>query len=708
MSRWRVSANLIQRIVGTLFVTAAVAVVVHRTETIFTPEYRVVPVLIATVATALAAMLVSPLRWWARVLVIGSVSLAATGFVIAAMSGELPDDLLRAPVSGVGDLLGTVWPSPPLAAGVGALAFYASMASAFGADRAMHRRPGAALLAPITLLGLVALLAAPAGPPPAWSIAALVVASLGVLASPNVSHRSGVTTIAVVVVAALVASIPLVVSDHVSAHRYDPRLALESPVVPIGGISPLARLDEWRSLSPPADFFTTTLQVPTRWRLVGLTRYDGRTWLPADDYRRAGSVLTQGDDALPTDRVTVTIGELDAAWLPSIDRTLSVTSRVRVDGGRSGLLAEAAPTPGTTYEVGLQPFVVAPAQLTYARAARVAPPFVGDFAPSPQLLELASSITAGARNDYERAEALAAYLRNGFVLDADSPPGHSIAVLNLFIDLSRRGADEQFVAMYGLLAAAIGLPVRIAVGFETDITDDGSGTVARSSRAVAWPEIEFESFGWVPFDPLPDAASTLSPSRGDGAIAPTDELTDEQPPAPAPMTTQTTLPDNSEVPETAVIADAGRQLTLAAFVAIFAGVLVAALMLYIGVIMLLKAGRRRRRRNAPDPRDRAVGAFLTGIESMIDLRVIDPTAGTTNGEVVDRDLVHAGVSLTAIREVASLATESVFRSALVAEHRADDSWEATARFERRIAHEAGVLRRLRAKASTRSLRRRWR
>jgi transglutaminase-like putative cysteine protease len=699
-----------RRCISAMFATATVVVALLQSRRIFTAEYRVWPVVGAAVAVAAVALAVSSAHVILRVLCIVTASVGGAAAAVVSASGALPDDLVRAPLRGISDLVGTVWPSPPLAAGVGALAIAGCLCAGIAVDLVVRRTPGTALIPSLALIGLVAMLSAPAGPPSMWSVAAYVAAALGVLGSRTFAFRSSVASIsaAVVIVAAL--CVPIVAGDRLlgdtaTTDRYDPRLNVAPPADPRLGISPLARLDEWLSRTPAQAMFITTLVKPAPWRLVGLTRYDGRTWLPADDYRRAGSVLAPHDDLLPSSTVAVSIGDLDAVWLPSLDRTLSVSADVRVDGGRSGLLADVTPTSGTTYELSVQAGTVNPAQLANARATAATSPFIDGFDLSPELRGLATSITAGARTDFERAEAIATYLRDEFVLDVDSPPGHSIAVLDLFINQSRRGRDEQFVASYGLLAAAVGLPVRIAVGFDTVTSPDGTGTVALSDHATAWPEVNFDDFGWVPFDPVPVAVNVGAPALGDGAVAPTDDPTVTRPPTTAVATVQTTVPDRAPDGE-AVAAPAASISNAAVGAAVGLAVLIVGIGGYIAFILWVKSRRRRRRRDAPDPRDRAVGAFASGIDVLIDLGASAPPA-FTNAELVASGTHTVGESAAILAPVAALATEAVYAPEAVSVDAADQAWTSTERFEANTVDTVGRFRRLRAKASLRSLRRGW-
>lgn len=690
------------RIVLAALATATVLIAVHQSQRVFADDHRVWLTVAACAAAATIATALSSAPWPVRVAggALATLGGAVTG--VLGAGGSLPSDLARVPTDGIAEVMAAVWPSPPIPAGVGAVAALGCLAAVAAVELVVRAGAVAALLPSLAFTGLVALLSAEAGAPPLWSLSAYVAAALALLLAQRGAPRSKVAYTYAGLVTAVAVAVPALLGGMVDAERYDPRREADTSSIPEAGISPLARLDEWRSRTPPAVVFDTTLPTERRWRLVGLTRYDGRTWLPADDYRRSSSDVGEVDPDVPVVDVEVVIGALDAIWLPALDVTVGVSAAVRIDGTRSALLPAEAPIAGTTYTLALQPVDVQPGVLGSARVGDSVASFVDGFELSPAVLQLATTITAGARTDYERAEALATYLREQYVLDFDSPPGHSIAVLELFLERSRRGRDEQFVAAYGLLATAVGLPVRIAVGFETALTDDGTATVATSDRVLAWPEVDFGELGWVAFDPVPASSEALPPSEGDGAIAPIDDDTAEPPPTTAAATTQTTVPE--AVTADTVLADGGGELSTAA-VGAGASIAVAAIVaaVYVATILLLKRRRRHRRRAAASTRERAVGAFRSGIDVLVDLGAAAPRSST------DRELVVAATKVAgpaeALHPVAAVATQAVFSPDDPSPDESERAWRTIEDFEAATAADVGRLRYLRSRVSTRSLRR---
>ncbi len=631
------------------------------------------------------------------VIAIGSLAGAAVVFGVA---GGRAADLPSALIDGVGDALGAVWPAPVLASSLAAFAALSGVASGVAVLCAVRWRSPAAILASLALLGLVALLSAPAGVPRWTFVAVYGVAIVATLRSVSDDRGSPFATayLGVAVLGALL--VPLVIAPAFDRGRYDPRERRSAVEDVTAAAVPLARLAEWRSIEPAVEMFRASVPDPTRWRLVALTRYDGRSWLPADDYRPSGGALDVAIDGVPVVAIDVTISALDSLWLPAVGHPVAVSQPVKVDGGRGGLLPAASPSPGDRYRLDTQLSQPQPAQLATVERRSSPTVAVDGFEIPSSVRELASVVTSGATNDFERASRLAQYLATEYGLDPTTPSGHSITELEVFLSRTRLGGDEQFVASYGLLAASIGLPVRVVVGFDTVPDLAGGGTVATSDRVATWPEVEFGSYGWVRFDPLPAVVSDGGTSAGQGGIAPIDDVV-----APTPTTTPPAIdaprPDDEGVEE---IVSTSSGLPAAVVVpAVSVLVVLAAIGSYVGAVLWWKARRRRRRQAVADPAASALAAFATGVDHLVDLGARAHPSST------DREVVLAATSVArssaVLAPVAEVATAVVFDPAEPSAATADHAWRGVDRLEEATAAELGRWRLLRARVSLRSVRR---
>ena len=683
------------------------------TNRVFDSDYRPTELVVATAVAALTALAVSPLIWQLRFATYTLVTIALTAAVTATVGRPSPVDLVvavtRAPLHGFGDLAAAVWPSPALAAGVAAFALITVAAACLATDFSLRRRGGAALFPPLVILTVIALLSAEAGPPSLGSLLAFVLVTLALLRSQRPHRQSNVSVGFVLAMVVLIGSVPILSARFLPADRFDPRANLDGRAPTQGGVSPLSRVNLWRGENPESVLFTSDLVRASRWRLVGLTAFDGREWLPADDYRVSGNIVRIARPGLATTKIDVSLGSLTSPWLPTPDRAVRVSRSVEVDKEYSGLLVNDGDLPpGTSYELITQPRTATPAEIAAGVAAPATSPFIDSFELPVALQRLAQSIVADAVSDADRAEQIASFLRESFVLDPSAAPGHSLAVIDLFLETTRRGTDEQFVSAFGLLAAAAGLPVRISVGFETvpDPSGKTNGTVALSSAATAWPEIKFVDLGWVAFDPVPTEANQQPSTPQGGSTGPAEVLDSPPPPVTAPAVVEASVDDVEPAqPPAQPTPDTNTVDTTLIVMFVIVTLLTLGLLVYVIAVLAIKQRRMQRRTQLSDPRARVLAAFRSGIDVVVDL------GGDASRARTDRELVMTGSSVVAdtarsLAPVARTATAAVFAPELVIDDgHADEAWKRVHEFQRAAARRVGARRALRARLSLRSLRR---
>lgn len=585
-----------------------------------------------------------------------------TVLAVRSRDGRIPGDVTGGAIRGLGRVVAARWPAPSEPVSVAGVVLAAALAGCIAVELAWSRRYAGMLLAPpVALLILVAILAPNAGPPSMFVVVPLVaLAGLALRAahvvrtyrehrdSPN-AEQSNAALVASVI--GLVALLPVAVGAPFGASdRFDVRDLRNQSADIDEEISLLSRLDEWRSLDPARTMFTVDPADPeTRWRVAALTRYDGRAWMPSRDFRPIGSELGPRIGQLPLERFTVTLAELNELWIPFGGEPIEVDLSARVDPTRSGIRANDAFVPGDDFQLTVVEPEPTKERLELANADRdVGITLTVEVPLSTELDALGAQVTSVATSDQERAELLAAFLRDNYQLDPGAPAGHSLAQLRLFLLTSKAGRDEQFVAAYALLARSIGLPVRIAVGFE--LTEDEEGrSVAISNKVVAWPEVAFERLGWVAFDPVP----------AEGAVIPTGAASAGQaeaaPGRPAPPTTAAAVEQDDNEPPLAPDVDEVRSLSVAGRLALAGVLLVLAVVAYVVVVLTMKRNRRARRTAADRADARIAGAFLSGVDLAIDLGA-DTGPTFTNRELAVSSLPVVATGAAEIQSLARLAT----------------------------------------------------
>jgi hypothetical protein len=112
-------------------------------------------------------------------------------------------------------------------------------------------------------------------------------------------------------------------------------------------------------------------------------------------------------------------------------------------------------------------------------------------------------IVSTTENSYDGAVAIQDYLRRTirYREDIQAPPQGQDAVDYLLFE-SREGYCNYYASAMVVLARAVGIPTRLAVGYAGGEPDSQTGRwVVRERDSHAWVEVYFPRYGWVEFEP---------------------------------------------------------------------------------------------------------------------------------------------------------------------------------------------------------------
>jgi transglutaminase-like putative cysteine protease len=247
----------------------------------------------------------------------------------------------------------------------------------------------------------------------------------------------------------------------------------------------------------------------------------------------------------------VTVSGLASIWLPAAYRPSAVEG---VDGlsfsdGSGSLITRKDTSNGLTYKVTSVVPETSPDQL------RKAPPSIRgrsqlgqEFerytrmgaAGTARVRQLASQLGERNATPYAKALAIQEHLRSeDFKYSLRVSPGHSGNAIDQFLFVTKIGYCEQFAGSFAVLARMMGLPTRVAVGFQPGAERAGTFTV-KDKDAHAWPEVYFEGIGWTAFEPTPPAGNPQAEQYTGVPYTP-----QESPVPGEPQTTPTTAPPAS-------------------------------------------------------------------------------------------------------------------------------------------------------------------
>ena len=264
--------------------------------------------------------------------------------------------------------------------------------------------------------------------------------------------------------------------------------------------------------------YQTTSKTPGYIRLTSLDIFNGHAFSAAPLVAPANATVSETLPVTPpTGVITNTsfnvLPALHVRWLPVVATTLgvSLSNPWRYDPGTSTIFSAVSDADGLRYTDRSVPNQPTSTQLSSAGPAPGSlTPDLSLTAISPQVRALTRRVTAGATNDYDKAIAIQRFFTTGsrFTYDTKIPADNSPNALDNFLLHTRRGFCQQFATSMAVMARLSGIPARVAVGFTRGTYDSTTRTwTVTTHDAHAWPELYFQGYGWLPFEPTP---------RGDG------------------------------------------------------------------------------------------------------------------------------------------------------------------------------------------------
>jgi transglutaminase-like putative cysteine protease len=439
------------------------------------------------------------------------------------------------------------------------------------------------------------------------------------------------------------------------------------------------------------------------WRAIALDHLADETWtVPPTDAEPASNLDTP--DSLPTSvlaRQRFDLRDLDAFWLPAAYRP----TRIDLDD------AQVVPKSLTLYRPsgGLRDIqYTVESQVPQPTEAELDAVTWDDVADQPELTELpdgfsqrvrdlAADVTDnGASSPYEAAAAIEAYFspENGFTYTLDTDLHSSSSAHEAFLFDTKAGFCEQYASAFAVMARSVGLPTRVAVGYQSGELRSDRRWHVTNRDAHAWPEVWLGStIGWYAFEPTPGrtnpatgrgtapeagSATTTTTPTSSGATTPTSSGASD----PGPVRPGEVAADGS--PITSPTNDDTTQRTLLALGAILAAAILGAIVVL--VVAIVRAWlRTRRRRHDPDPRRRVLGAWAEALERMVAAGV-DPRPSATPTEFALRYApAHgAGAAGPPLMELARLQTEAMFAAESPSDDDAAAAWRHVDEIDREL------------------------
>lgn len=250
-----------------------------------------------------------------------------------------------------------------------------------------------------------------------------------------------------------------------------------------------------------------------KWRATALAEFDGWRWYSTQAregraLRPVDGLVKLLDDAqlrLPGRRFTyeVLLHNTNSDWLFLAGKPeyLRVSTPVVLESAATGFRVPLAAGEGFRYVVHAtlpEPAAAGPLNAE-ERNFYLRLPVV-----DPRVIDLARSITEGARSDAERAARIEAFLLRNYRYSLQ-PLDHEVDdPLAYFLFEGKKGHCEYFASAMAVLLRAVWVPARVAAGYREGSFNSLTGWhVVRASDAHSWVEAWIEGRGWTEFDPTP-------------------------------------------------------------------------------------------------------------------------------------------------------------------------------------------------------------
>ncbi len=272
--------------------------------------------------------------------------------------------------------------------------------------------------------------------------------------------------------------------------------------------------------------FTTSASIPEYIKVATLDTFDGQRWQASERTVPESQRVSEGlptppglstaVDTQPVDYSIDVSEDFKTTWLPLAypASEIDIDGDWRFDASTLDVVARNGDTRGVSYDVTSLRVTPTAAQLRDSVPEQSTQRFV-ELPPEgfpDEITALARDWTQGATNDFERASMLQEYFRDNFEYSLNREPGNSADALLDFIN-DQSGYCEQFAATMAIMARALDIPARVAVGFLPNDLQDSDGTwVVSGQDAHAWPELYFNRVGWVRFEPTPSVRTGSAPA----------------------------------------------------------------------------------------------------------------------------------------------------------------------------------------------------
>jgi transglutaminase-like putative cysteine protease len=299
-----------------------------------------------------------------------------------------------------------------------------------------------------------------------------------------------------------------------------PRLTGFSNVVDLGGFGKISRDNRAVMHILP---YSRALPADLKWRGAALSHFDGRRWteprvaerqIPtAQGYAEVASQSQRSrrDGRRLVYRVDLQNSGTGVLFIAGVPEFINIDARNLVATADDAFRVFGPLSETLRYEVSAHTGPPLPAELTLAERGRYLA-----LPPIDYRIHLLARSWSGEGTPWDKANRIQNHLRRDFQYKLEGAEKPVLDPLADFLFVRKEGYCEYFASAMAVMLRSLGIPSRVATGFQTGYFNHVSGLyVVRASDAHAWVEGWIEGRGWTTFDPTPfgageDPSSLLS------------------------------------------------------------------------------------------------------------------------------------------------------------------------------------------------------
>ncbi len=245
------------------------------------------------------------------------------------------------------------------------------------------------------------------------------------------------------------------------------------------------------------------------WRALSYDVYTGRGWALSEE--RTEPIAANSPIPLPkvaaTTAVSQTVHWLEDERLTRYTLGLPVQFNQDVETiwrGQNDFVRALGS--GSIYGVQTRLPQAAPELLRETAVTDVPPQILARYTSLPadlpqRVRDLAQQVTGNVENPYDQALALERFLRQySYSLDIEPPPSN-VDPVDYFLFEQQTGYCDFYASAMVVMARAVGLPARIAIGYTAQPADANGTQTIHQINSHSWAELYFAGFGWIEFEP---------------------------------------------------------------------------------------------------------------------------------------------------------------------------------------------------------------